>query len=400
MSISTKEENLKKWRLILGGDQADGTSYQLTGEDAGIDASLTVLYEFERRRHFDYGDPKGKGGSSASSPAVARWLGDIRKYFPDSVVQVLQKDAMKQPELQQKLMLEPEILEQTSPDVHVVATLMSLGKLIPEKTKSTARIVVQKVVDDLMQKLEQKTISAIRGAINKSVRKRNPRYNEIDWNTTIKKNLKHYQPDYKTIIPETRIGYGNKSRASLKDIVICIDQSGSMGTSVVYSGIFGAVMASVPSVKTKMVVFDTQVADLTEDLNDPVDILFGVQLGGGTDINLALSYCQEIITKPDDTILVLITDIYEGGNVQEMHIRMKKIVESGVQAICLLALNDDGSPSYDHENAAKFSALGVPVFACTPDMFPDLMAAAIQKQDLFLWAGQNDIVLKGMGKKE
>lgn len=400
METITNEETLKKWRLILGGDEADGTGIKLSGEEASIDQSLTALYEFERKRSFDYGEQKGKGGGQASSPGVARWLGDIRKFFPESVVQVLQKDAMKQPALQQKLMLEPEILEQTTPDVHVVATLMALGELIPEKTKSTARMVVQKVVDELMQKLEQRTISAIRGAINKSSQKRNPKYNEIDWNTTIKKNLKHYQPNYKTIIPETRIGYGRKSKASLKDIVICIDQSGSMGTSVVYSGIFGAVMASIPSVKTKMIVFDTQVADLTEDLKDPVDILFGVQLGGGTDINLALSFCQEVITKPDDTILVLITDLYEGGNVNEMHVRMKKIVESGVQAICLLALNDDGSPSYDHENAAKFSAEGVPVFACTPDMFPDLMVAAIQKQDLFLWAGQNDIVLKGLGKKE
>lgn len=400
MNLSTKEENLKKWRLILGSYQADGTGYKLTGDDAGIDASLTVLYEFERNRSFDYGEKKGKGGSEASSPAVARWLGDIRKFFPETVVQVLQKDAMKQPELQQKLMLEPEILEQTTPDIHVVATLMSLGKLIPEKTKSTAKIVVRKVVDELLQKLEQQTISTIRGAINKAAQKRNPKYNEIDWNTTIKKNLKHYQPEYKTIIPETRIGYGHKSKASLKDIIICIDQSGSMGTSVVYSGIFGAVMASIPAVTTKMIVFDTEVADLTEDLKDPVDILFGVQLGGGTDINLALSYCQQIITKPDDTILVLITDIYEGGNVNEMHVRMKKIIESGVQVICLLALNDEGSPSYDHNNASKFSASGVPVFACTPDMFPDLMAAAIQKQDLFLWAGQNGIVLKGVTKKE
>jgi predicted metal-dependent peptidase len=271
--------------------------------------------------------------------------------------------------------------------------------LIPEKTKETARQVVKKVVDDLMKKLEQKTISAIRGAINKSSRKRNPRYNEIDWSTTIKKNLKHYQPEYKTIIPEIRVGYGRKSRASLKDIVLCIDQSGSMGSSVVYSGIFGAVMASIPTVTTKMVVFDTQVVDLTEDLKDPVDILFGVQLGGGTDINLALSYCQEVITKPNDTILVLITDIYEGGNTQMMHKRMANLVESGVQVICLLALNDDGSPSFDQENANKFTALGVPVFACTPDMFPDLMASAIQKQDLFQWAGDRDIVLKGGGKK-
>jgi VWA domain containing CoxE-like protein len=397
MMQQPNENILKKWRLILGGGEADGIKCGLTEAENGMDLCLGSLYDFERGgMQGNSGDGKGKGGGSgASSPNVARWLGDIRKYFPNTTVQVMQKDAMQHPELQQKLLLEPEILEQTTPDVHVVATLMNLGKLIPEKTKSTARMVVQKVVDELMQKLEQKTINAIRGAINKSAKKRNPKYNEIDWATTIRKNLKHYQPKYKTIIPEVRIGYGRKSKASLKDIVICLDQSGSMGTSVVYSGIFGAVMASIPSVKTKMVVFDTQVADLTEDLKDPVDLLFGVQLGGGTDINLALSYCQEIITKPDDTILVLVTDIEEGGNVQEMHTRMKNIVESGVSVICLLALSDDGSPSYDQENAKKFSTLGVPVFACTPDMFPDMMAAAIQKQDLFLWAGQNDVVLKG-----
>lgn len=397
----TNEDILKKWRLMLGGDQADGTGCKLTDEESGIDLALGSLYDFERTGMLGNSakDKSGKGGNEASSPNVARWLGDIRKYFPDTVVQVLQKDAMKHPQLQQKLLLEPEILEQTTPDVHVVATLMNLGKLIPEKTKSTARLVVQKVVDELIQKLEQKTINAIRGAINKSAKKRNPKYNEIDWNTTIKKNLKHYQPKYKSIIPEIRIGYGRKSKASLKDIVICLDQSGSMGTSVVYSGIFGAVMASIPSVKTKMIVFDTQVADLTEELKDPVDLLFGVQLGGGTDINLALSYCQNVITKPDDTILVIVTDIEEGGNAEEMHKRMKSITASGVGVICLLALSDDGSPHYDKENAKKFSALGIPVFACTPDLFPDMMAAAIQKQDLFLWAGQNDIVLKGGTEK-
>jgi uncharacterized protein with von Willebrand factor type A (vWA) domain len=180
----------------------------------------------------------------------------------------------------------------------------------------------------------------------------------------------------------------------LKDIILCIDQSGSMGSSVVYSGIFGAVMASLPQVKTRMVVFDTSVADLTEDLKDPVDLLFGVQLGGGTDINLALGYCQGLIKEPDDTILILITDLYEGGNVEQMHTREKELVDRGVQVICLLALNDEGTPAYDKNNAAKLAAAGIPVFACTPDKFPDLMAAAIRKVDIFRWVGEHDIVLK------
>lgn len=386
---------LEKWRLMLGGGPADGTDISLEGEHARIDAALGALYEFERTQKFDYGETRGKGGMEASNPGVARWLGDIRKYFPSSVVQVMQQDAMKHPQLQKKMIFEPEILEQAEASVHLVAMLMELGKLIPSKTKDTARRVVQKVVDELMRKLEQKTVSSLKGALNKSDRNFRPRYNEIDWHTTIRKNLKHYMPDYKTIIPETRIGYGHKSRQSLKDIVLCIDQSGSMGTSVVYSGIFGAVMASIPHVKTTMVVFDTTVADLTEELKDPVDLLFGVQLGGGTDINLALGYCQEKITKPDDTILVLISDLYEGGNQTELVRRAQELVLSGVQMICLLALNDDGSPSFDARLAAILNEMGIPVFACTPDLFPDLMSAAIKKENLKQWAGDQGIVLKG-----
>ena len=389
------DNQLERWRLILGGDESDGTGYNLPEELEQIDMALTALYDFDRQKSFNYGVEKGRGGQEGSNPGVARWLGDIRKYFPASVVNVMQNDALKHPELKKKLMFEPEILEKTVADVHLVATLMELGKLIPSKTKDTARRVVQNVVDDLMKKLEQKTISALHGALDKSARNFRPKFSEMNWDSTIRRNMKNYLPEYKTIIPEVKVGYGRKSKKSLKDIILCIDQSGSMGTSVVYSGIFGAVMTSIPSVKTKMVVFDTQVADLTEELTDPVDLLFGVQLGGGTDINLALGYCQELVTKPDDTILLLITDLFEGGDPQRMLQRIADLTNSGVQVICLLALNDDGCPAYDHKNAGELSKLGIPVFACTPDLFPDLMSAAIKKQDLKQWAGDNDIVLKG-----
>lgn len=270
-------------------------------------------------------------GLGSSSPKVSRWLGDIREFFPQSVVQVIQRDAIKRLHLD-SLLTEKEMLETVVPDVHLVATLMSLSRTIPEKNKETARQVVRKVVDELLQKLSAPTQQAVTGALNRSSRRRNPRYNEIDWKTTITKNLKNYQPEYKTIIPEIRIGYGRKRKA-LKDIILCLDQSGSMGTSVIYSGIFGAVLASLPAVNTRMVVFDTAVVDLTEDLQDPVDLLFGVQLGGGTDIARALTYCQEIISRPLDTVLVLVTDLYEGGVVREMYKRFVELVNSGVQLI-------------------------------------------------------------------
>ncbi len=376
-----EQEQLKRWRLILGGASAEGTGFALSGQELQMDKTLEALYDNERT-----------GGLGASSPNVSRWLGDIRTFFPSSVVQVMQQDALKRLNLTQML-FEKEMLENVEADVHLVATLMTLSKVIPDKTKDTARQVVRKVVNELLRKLSQPTQQAIVGSLNRSARIRRPRHNEINWHATIQKNLKHYQPDYKTIIPETRIGYGRK-RNALKDVVLCLDQSGSMGTSVVYSGIFGSVMASIPAIKTKMVVFDTAVADLTEELDDPVDLLFGVQLGGGTDIHAALTYCQQIITKPLDTVLVLITDLYEGGSVSGMRTKATELVSAGVQVVVLLALNDDGAPAYDHGNAQFFSGLGIPVFACTPDKFPDLMAAALSKQDISLWAAKEELVLK------
>jgi len=371
---------VKRWRLVLGKETQDELEYTLTREEAGIDRTLEALYNSER-----------KGGLGASSPNVSRWLGDIREYFPTSVVKVMQQDALKRLKLT-SMLTEPEMLETIVPDIQLVANLMTLGKLIPEKTKATAREVIRKVVDQLMQKLAGPTQQAITGSLNRAARNTRPRHNEINWPETIRKNLKHYQPDYQTIIPEVKIGYGRKRKA-LKDVVLCIDQSGSMGTSVIYSGIFGSVMASMPAVATKMVVFDTSVADLTEELNDPVDLLFGVQLGGGTDIHKALSYCQQLVTRPLDTVLVLISDLYEGGNEIEMRKKVAQLVDSGVQVITLLALNNEGAPFYDHKNAEFFASLGVPVFACTPDQFPDLMAAALSKQDIAAWAGSNDIKL-------
>lgn len=375
-------ERSRRWRLILGSpaeDQANGGGLGgLESADLAMDRALEALYDSDR-----------KGGLGASCPNVARWLGDIRQYFPTSVVQVMQKDALDRLDLKQML-FEPELLQTIEPDVHLVSQLLALKNVLPSKTKDTARIVVQRVVDELKRKLEQPTRQAVLGSLNRTTRNRRPRHNEIDWNRTIRANLRHYQPEYRTIIPETRIGFGRK-RSSLRDIILCVDQSGSMATSVVYAGVFSAVLASLPAVSTKMVVFDTKVVDLSEKLADPVDVLFGTQLGGGTDINQALAYCQSLVRHPQETILVLISDLYEGGDAKEMLKRVGTLVASGVQMIGLLALNDDGAPMSDQRHAAAFAALGVPAFACTPDLFPDLMAAAIQRQDINRWVATQGI---------
>jgi Mg-chelatase subunit ChlD len=375
----SEDERLRRWRLVLGGGEAEGTGMGLRGDDLKIDGALAALYDSERR-----------GGLGASAPNIARWLGDIRTYFPTSVVQLLQRDALERLDLRQML-LQPELLATVEPNVHLVADLMALKSVMPTKTRDTARQVVRRVVEELQRKLSNPTRQAILGSLNRATRNRRPRHSEIDWQRTIRANLKHYQPRYRTVIPETRIGYGRK-RAALRDIILCVDQSGSMGASVVYSGIFGAVLASLPAVRTRMVVFDTEVVDLTDELQDPVDLLFGVQLGGGTDINRALTYCQALVRRPQETILVLISDLYEGGSRDEMLKRAAALASSGVQLIALLALSDDGAPGYDHNVAAALAALSAPSFACTPDLFPDLMAAAINRQDIGQWAAAREIV--------
>src|ERR1051326_3136729 len=252
-----------------------------------MDAALAALYGAGGED--GSGPAQRRGGLGSSAPNVARWLGDIRTYFPASVVRVMQQDALERLNLRQML-LEPELLQAVEPDVHLVADLIALKSVMPAKTRETARQVVRRVVEELEKRLANPLRQAVTGSLNRAIRNRRPRHNEIDWHRTIRANLKHYQPDYRTIIPETRLGHGRK-RGSLRDIVLCVDQSGSMATSVVYAGIFGAVLASLPAVQTRMVVFDTAVVDLTEELHDPVELLFGTQLGGGTDTAAAPGYC-------------------------------------------------------------------------------------------------------------
>lgn len=377
-----EEARLRRWRLVLGKESEDSSGIQLSGSDLRMDRTLESLYESDRT-----------GGLGGSSPNVNRWLGDIRTYFPTQTVRVMQRDALERLDLK-RMLLEPELLEATEPDIHLASTLLTLSHVIPERTKATARQVVRKVVEDLEHRLASKLVQAILGSLNHANYTRRPRPADVDWDRTIRANLKTYQPETRTIIAEKLIGNprSRKHHTILKDIILCVDQSGSMATSVVYSGILAAVMASVRSVRTRLVVFDTSVVDLTDQLQDPVDVLFGTQLGGGTDIDQAVAYCAKQILRPSDTIMVLITDLYEGGNKQDLLQRVEDIVRGGTQLICLLALSDQGAPSYDHDLAAKLAAMDVPTFACTPDLFPDMMATAIRKHDLNAWASRNDII--------
>jgi len=375
------EDRIEKWRMILGEKSDPDQDVRLNKELQAMDRVLDALYDSERKK-----------GLGKSSPNVNRWLGDIRRYFPTSMVQLMQKDALERLQLDQML-LEPELLESVEADVELVGTLLSLKNVVPEKTKETARMVVRKVVEALEKKLHHPMRQALHGSLNRSLHNRRPKFKDINWQRTIQLNLKHYQPSLKAIIPEQLRGYGRQSR-QLNEVMLLVDQSGSMATSVVYAGILGCIMASLRSLKTRMIVFDTSVVDLTDHLSDPVDLLFATQLGGGTDINRALTYVTPFIGSPSDTILVLISDLFEGGNQREMIQRLASFRATGVQVISLLALNDQGAPNFDKSIAAQLAQLDIPTFACTPDLFPDLMASALKKEDLHQWMGRHGVVRK------
>lgn len=367
----------ERWQLMLGANEELGG---LRGSLQVMDRALGALYntgdDAEDRR----------GGLGASAPSVTRWLGDIRNYFPSRVVRVMQTDAIERLGVR-SLLTEPEVLETLEPDVHLVATLAQLSSVIPERSRATARAVVAKVARQVEERIADRLQQSVLGALNRASRTSRPRPGDIDWNRTIAANLKNYLPEHRTVVPERLIGYGRRHLGVQREFAICLDQSGSMATSVVYASIMAGVMASLRTLRTSLVAYSTDIADLTEALADPVDVIFGAQLGGGTDTSPALEYCRRTITRPSAAVLLLISDLYD-SDPKRMLGHIAQIQADGIQVVVLLTLSDDGLPFYNHDVAASLGDMGVPAFGCTPDAFPDLIAAAIQGEDLGRWAEQ------------
>jgi hypothetical protein len=378
-------EQLRRWRLILGDKAQDalaglGSGLSLSDDQQLMDEALAAIYD-----ETDDGDqasgPRG-AGRGGSAPRLAKWLGDIRTYFDKDVVAVIQQDAIERKGMRE-LLFEPEMLQNVEPNVQLVGTLMSLRGQIPERTKDTARMVVRAVVDDIQLLLEQKVRQAVMGALNRNEHSPIPNASRIDYKWTIGRNLKNFRPEIGKLVPERVYFFSRAQRTNNWTVIVDMDQSGSMADSVVYGAVTGSIFASLPALDTRVVAFDTNVVDLTEQCgDDPVDMLFGVQLGGGTDINKSVAYCQEFITDPARTLFFLITDLYEGGNEAQLVRRLEEMVGSGVRVICLLALSDSGIPSFDERLARRLASIGIPCFGCTPQKLPELLEGALRGNDL------------------
>ena len=378
-------ERSSRWRLILGSETQE--SFQgmggggLSQEELLMDAALGAIYGGPGEGFGGGPGPSGGAGKGPSSPAISKWLGDLRALFDPEMVAVVQNDAIERKGLKQ-LLLEPELLEELEPDLNMASTLLMLKDQIPKKSKEAARAYIRRIVDQLNELLEHDVRRAVTAALDRRAHSPLPSASALDFPYTIRRNLKNYNAELKTIVPERVWFFDRSSKVNRWHIILDIDQSGSMGQSILYSSVMACVLASMSAVKTSVVAFDTQIMDLTPLCADPVDLLFGFQMGGGTDIAKSVAYCQGLVEAPAKTLFFLISDLYEGGNRAALLRRVEELKESGARVVVLLAIADGGRPFYDPETARRIAAMGIPCFACAPERLPELLERCLKGQSL------------------
>ncbi len=369
----TQQEQLSRWRLILGAETEDAFASMgaggLSQEELLMDSALGAIYGGP-------GESFGGAGRGPSSPHISKWLGDLRTLFDQETVAVVQNDAIERKGLTQ-LLLEPELLENLEPDLNLASTLLMLKDQIPKKSKESARAFIRKIVEEINRLLENDVRRAVTAALNRRAHSPLPSAAALDFPCTIRRNLKHYNQELGAIIPERVWFFDRASRVNRWHVILDVDQSGSMGQSILYSSVMACVLASMSAVKTSVVAFDTQIMDLTPLCADPVDLLFGFQMGGGTDIAKSIAYCQELVESPAKTLFFLISDLEEGGNRAALLRRVEELKASGVTVIVLLAIADGGRPYYDAQTAQRIAAMDIPCFACAPERLPELLEQAL-----------------------
>lgn len=373
----TQHEQIARWRLVLGAQSEDVFSRMgmggLSEEQFLMDQALSAIYG---------GPGEGFGaGSGPSAPRLSKWLGELRVLFDSETVAVVQNDAIERRGLRQ-LLLEPELLEGLEPDLDMAATLLMLKDQIPKKSKEAARAFIRKIVESINKMLESDVRRAVTAALNRRAHSPLPSAAAIDFRGTIRRNLKNYHPSLGAIIPERVLFFDRSSRVNRWHVILDIDQSGSMSRSILYASAMACILASMSAVRTHVVAFDTQIMDLTPLCADPVDLLFGFQMGGGTDIAKSVAYCQMLVEAPAKTLFFLISDLDEGGNRAALLRRLEGLKEDGVTVVVLLAIADGGKPYYDAQTAQRVAAMGIPCFACAPEKLPLLLERALKGQDL------------------
>lgn len=362
-----------RWRLVLGKYSQKQLDSSLDGRGKRMDRALEFLYgrEYEGRGMRGDGqgnDSHGRGGSlDPSQLNVPSWLNEVRKLFPSETCLTLEKHALENYGLTD-LVKDPKFLEQAKPDMDLLKMVLSFKGHMKGEVLEQARRIIREVVEELRKRLEREFQQVISGRANPFKSSPLKVQQNFDWRGTLRMNLKNYDRERKQIVLEHLRFFSRTKRRIPWRLVLCVDQSGSMADSVIHSAVTGAILARLPSVNVKLVLFDTSVIDLSEHAEDPLEVLMGVQLGGGTYIGQALRYCETLIEDGPRTALVLISDFEEGGPPNEMLAAVRRMSESGVTLLGLAALDQQVNPYYDKVMATRLQQHGMEIAALTPKM--------------------------------
>jgi Mg-chelatase subunit ChlD len=381
--------DLDRWRLVLGRYANDALGPGTPDDERDrMEAVLDYLYgrEYEGRdirpdadgwTESDEGPdestmptgPTGAAGSRGTSmPTLVRWLGEVRELFPREAAEVIERHALERYDLTE-LVTDRETLERLQPNEQLLKMLLALKDHMDDEVVPVARRIVAQVTDELRRQLEFDVRQAMAGRLNPHRHTPVRIAANFDPRGTIRRNLKNFDVKRQQIVLEEVRFFQRNARRLPWDIICCVDQSASMAGSVIYSAVMAGILASLPAFRVRLVVFDTNVVDLSDQVDDPVEVLMRVQLGGGTDIAQALSYCSQLIENPRRTVLVLVSDFCEGGSPNELLRVTRSLAEGQVRLLGLAALDGQSHPFYDRKMAQQLADCGMRIAALTPSRF-------------------------------
>ena len=376
--MADEQEILNRWRLVLGkyaSGQIPFSSGAVNLKFMDMENVLDYLYSRE------YGDEQEirkdrRGGSDGSQLTVPDWLHQVKKLFPRRTVEILERHALEKYGMTE-LLTDPEVLRRLEPNKELLKTILELKHMMKGDVLRMAREIVRKVAEEIARKLEQEIRVSFFGQINRNASSPVKSARNLDMKKTIRMNLKNYDTENRQLVLKNVYFNSRMKKYNQWRVIICVDESGSMLDSVIHSAIMAGIFAKLPMLDTKLVIFDTNVVDLSGYVEDPVEALMSVQLGGGTNIAGALNYCEGLIDFPFRTMVVLVTDLYEGGGYQRLYSTAKGIIESGAKLVVLTALDMDANPNYDRNAAAVLADMGAFVGAMTPEELAGWMGKII-----------------------
>jgi Mg-chelatase subunit ChlD len=358
-------DDLDRWRLVLGRYAHEQLGESAGEEEQRREEALDFLYQREYAgRDVRGDDPLSDDGPGL--PELVGWLDGVRELFPASTAEVVERHALERYGLVE-LIGDPDVLARLEPSPALLATVLALREHLAPEVLDVVRELVRTVVEELTEQLQMDVRRALTGRLSQHRHSPMKVAANFDPRGTIRRNLRHVDPRTRQMVLADVRFFERNARHLPWDVVLCVDQSGSMYSSVVHSAVMASILSALPAFRVRLVVFDTEVVDLTPIADDPVETLMSVSLGGGTDIARAVTYCAGLVENPARTVLVLVTDFQEGGSRRDLVRQVKRLAESRVRLLGLAALDKDAKPSYDREMAARLAACGMEIAALTPD---------------------------------